>query len=91
MTGSGNPALVERDKKSAPISIARADNILSEHNERTESRRRDKTKKKQQSKAAKYPQLRRPYLSEIASYQVHTLIFFVWFYFTGPGSGSSCL
>jgi hypothetical protein len=55
--------------------VFRADNILSEHNERTEARRRDKNKKKQQqqqgkSAATKFAQLKRPYLSEIASYQV---------------------
>lgn len=53
--------------------LHRADNILSEHNERTEARRRDKNKKKQaKSASTKHPQLRRPYLAEIASYQAHT-------------------
>ncbi len=51
---------------------------MSEHNERTEARRRDKNKKKQQqqqgkSAATKFPQLKRPYLPEIASYQVEKL------------------
>ena len=46
---------------------------MSEHNERTEARKRDKNKKKpQQTKAAagKFPQLKRPYLPQIAAYQV---------------------
>jgi hypothetical protein len=58
--------------------VFRADNILSEHNERTEARRRDRNKKKQQqqqgkSAATKFPQLKRPYLPEIASYQVEKM------------------